>query len=48
MQPDRWLVRQVLHDENADHGWAIEAEVDLAASDEAGELVLRVTAVGDG
>ena len=29
-----------------DHDWGITAEVDLAASDEAGEAVIRVTAVG--
>ncbi|HST50347.1 DEAD/DEAH box helicase [Jatrophihabitans sp.] len=46
VEPGRWLVRQVLHDENAEHAWGIDAEVDLAASDEAGELVLRVTGVG--
>ena len=32
-----WRVRQVLDDPEGDHGWAIEAVVDLAASDEAGE-----------
>ena len=32
-----WRVRQVLDDPQGDHGWAIEAVVDLAASDEAGE-----------
>jgi superfamily II RNA helicase len=44
-EPHRWLVRQVLHDPNADHDWGISAEVDLAASDEAGEAVLRITGV---
>jgi superfamily II RNA helicase len=44
-EPTRWLVRQVLHDPNGDHDWGISAEVDLAASDEAGEAVLRVTGV---
>ena len=32
-----WRVRQVLDDPRGDHGWAIEAVVDLPASDEAGE-----------
>ncbi|MBT0995401.1 DUF3516 domain-containing protein [Cellulomonas sp. DKR-3] len=41
-----WRVRQVLDDAEGDHDWRIDAEVDLAASDEAGEVVLRVTAVG--
>lgn len=41
-----WRVRQVLDDAEGDHDWRIDAEVDLTASDEAGEVVLRVTAVG--
>ena len=45
-EPDRWLVRQVFDDPEGDHDWAITAEVDLAATDEEGELVLRVTGVG--
>ncbi|WP_285664861.1 DEAD/DEAH box helicase [Actinorhabdospora filicis] len=40
-----WEVRQVLHDPAGDLDWAILAEVDLAASDEAGEAVVRVTAM---
>jgi superfamily II DNA/RNA helicase len=44
-QPTRWLVRQILDDPAGDHDWGISAEVDLAASDEAGEAVLAVTAV---
>ncbi len=44
-EPGRWLVRQILQDPNADHDWGISAEVDLAASDEAGEAVLRITRV---
>ena len=39
----RWLVRQVVDDPAGDRDWAITAEVDLAASDEAGEAVVRVT-----
>ncbi|MBV8539593.1 MAG: DUF3516 domain-containing protein [Pseudonocardiales bacterium] len=45
-QPGRWVVRQILDDPAGHHDWAINAEVDLAASDEAGIAVLRVTAVG--
>lgn len=44
-QPGRWVVRQILDDPAGDHDWGISAEVDLAASDEAGTAVLRVTAV---
>jgi superfamily II RNA helicase len=42
-EPARWLVRQVIDDPEGDHDWAITAEVDLAASDEAGEAVVAVT-----
>ena len=45
-QPDRWVIRQIFDDPAGDHDWGISAEVDLAASDEAGVAVLRVTAVG--
>ena len=44
--PGRWHVRQVLDDPAGDHDWAITAEVDLAASDEAGSAVVHVTGVG--
>jgi hypothetical protein len=44
--PGRWLVRQVLDDPEGDRDWAITAEVDLAASDAAGEVVLTLTGVG--
>ncbi len=44
----RWTVRQVLDDPEGDHDWAITAEVDLAASDEAGTAVVRVVDVGAG
>lgn len=47
-EADRWLVRQVLDDPAGDRDWAIVAEVDLAASDEAGEAVVWVTDVTDG
>ena len=43
---DRWLVRQILDDPARNHDWAIEAEVDLAASDDEGIAVVRVTEVG--
>ncbi|MFN8184992.1 MAG: DUF3516 domain-containing protein [Candidatus Nanopelagicales bacterium] len=44
--PDKWLVRQVFADPDDDHDWRIEADVDLAASDEQGEAVVRVVDVG--
>lgn len=44
--PGRWAVRQLLDDPAGDHDWRIDAEVDLAASDEAGEAVLVITAAG--
>ena len=43
--PDRWVVRQVIDDPDGDHDWGIGADVDLAASDEAGTAVVTVTAV---
>ncbi|MDG4766644.1 DUF3516 domain-containing protein [Solwaraspora sp. WMMD406] len=43
---ERWLVRQILADPADDHDWGISAEVDLAASDEAGAAVVRITDVG--
>ncbi|OUZ12901.1 DEAD/DEAH box helicase [Aeromicrobium sp. PE09-221] len=42
----RWRVRQTFDDPEGDHDWGFSAEVDLAASDEAGEAVLTVTSVG--
>jgi superfamily II RNA helicase len=45
-QPGQWAVRQILDDPAGDHDWGINAVVDLAASDEAGTVVLRVTQVG--
>ncbi|MGW0670927.1 DEAD/DEAH box helicase [Streptomyces sp. NPDC002746] len=41
-----WRVRQTFADPSGDHDWGISAEVDLAASDEEGRAVLRVTSVG--
>ena len=37
-----WKVRQILDDPEGHHDWGISAEVDLAASDEAGTAVVRV------
>jgi hypothetical protein len=45
-QPGRWEVRQILDDPAGHHDWAINAEVDLPASDASGTAVLRVTSVG--
>ena len=44
-EPGRWRVRQIIDDPAGDHDWGISADVDLAASDEAGEAVVHVTAV---
>jgi superfamily II RNA helicase len=44
--PGHWTVRQLLDDPEGHHDWRIDAVVDLAASDEAGEAVLVVTEVG--
>jgi superfamily II RNA helicase len=44
-EPGRWVVRQVFDDPAGDHDWGVSATVDLAASDEAGEAVVVVTAV---
>jgi len=43
--PGRWIARQIFDDPAGDHDWGISAEVDLAASDEAGTAVVRLTAV---
>lgn len=40
-----WRVEQTIDDPEGDHDWRIRAEVDLAASEEAGTAVLRVTEV---
>ncbi len=45
-KPDVWQVRQIFDDPEGDHDWAISAEVDLRASDEAGEAVVKVVDVG--
>ncbi|WP_239100798.1 RNA helicase [Phycicoccus sp. CSK15P-2] len=39
-----WTVTQILDDPEGDHDWRITAELDLAATDEAGEPALTVTA----
>jgi hypothetical protein len=46
-EQSRWLVRQIFDDPRGDHDWGISAEVDLAASDEAGVAVVHVTSVGE-
>ncbi|MFC5433368.1 DEAD/DEAH box helicase [Microbacterium suwonense] len=40
-----WAVRQIIDDPAGDHDWGISATVDLAASDDAGEAVVTVTAL---
>ncbi|MTD59330.1 DUF3516 domain-containing protein, partial [Amycolatopsis pithecellobii] len=44
-EPEIWRVRQIFDDPAGDHDWGISAEVDLAASDEVGAAVVRITAV---
>jgi len=45
-RPGGWAVRQIFDDPAGDHDWGINAVADLAASDEAGSAVLRITDVG--
>ena len=45
-KPGTWAVRQILDDPEGDRDWGIDAEVDLAASDEAADAVVRVRNVG--
>ncbi len=45
-QPGWWRVRQIFDDPAGDRDWGISADVDLAASDEAGVAIVRVTEVG--
>ncbi|MBG6059567.1 superfamily II RNA helicase [Cryobacterium sp. MP_M5] len=40
-----WTARQIFDDPAGDHDWGISATIDLAASDELGAAVLRVTGV---
>ena len=44
-QPGRWTARQIFDDPAGAHDWGFSAEIDLAASDEAGVAVVHVTAV---
>ena len=41
----RWVLTQTLHDPEGDHDWVVEAQVDLDASDAAGEAVVLATAL---
>ncbi len=43
-EEDHWVVAQILDDPDGDRDWRISAELDLTATDEAGELVLVTTA----
>ncbi len=43
---DRWEVRQLFDDPAGDHDWHIDAVVDLAASDAAGEPVIHIESAG--
>jgi hypothetical protein len=45
-RPGHWTVRQIFDDPDGDRDWGICADVDLAASDEAGAAAIRVVAVG--
>jgi len=45
--PSTWRVRQTLDDPDGNRDWAITAEVDLAASDDAGFAVVLVVDVGE-
>ncbi|KRA25049.1 DEAD/DEAH box helicase [Microbacterium sp. Root61] len=44
-EPGIWRVEQTLDDPDHNHDWRIRAEVDLAASEEEGTAVVRVTEV---
>lgn len=46
-QPGAWRVVQRLDDPDQHRDWALTCVVDLAASDEAGEPVVRVTSLGE-
>ncbi len=45
-QPGTWSARQIFDDAAGDHDWGFSATVDLAASDDAGVAVIKVTSVG--
>jgi hypothetical protein len=40
-----WRVEQTIDDPDGNHDWRIRGEVDLAASEEAGTAVVRITEV---
>lgn len=42
----RWVVQQIIDDPEGNHDWRLFASVDLPASDETGEPVVRVTGFG--
>ena len=42
----RWLVQQILHDNDEDHDYRIVAEVDLDATQDGGEVVFSSFNVG--
>jgi superfamily II RNA helicase len=44
--PGVWRVRQIVDDPDGHHDWGLDAEVDLAASDEEGAPVLRLVSAG--
>jgi hypothetical protein len=44
--PGVWSARQIFDDPAGDHDWGFSATVDLAASDETGVAVIKVTSVG--
>jgi hypothetical protein len=46
IDPSGRRVRQVIDDSDGDHDWSIDAEIDLEASDEAGEAVLKIIRFG--
>ncbi|MGY1706499.1 DEAD/DEAH box helicase [Geodermatophilus sp. SYSU D00697] len=45
-QPGVWRVRQIVDDPDGNHDWGLDVEVDLAASDEEGAVVLRLVDAG--
>jgi hypothetical protein len=47
-EPERWRVRQILSDPEANHDHALVFELDLAASRQAGRLVLVLRELEDG
>jgi hypothetical protein len=47
-EPGAWRVRQILHDPEGFHDWALLATVDLAASDEAGYAIVRLDEITGG